>query len=400
MKAGKPGSDSFPGELLQADSFDRRCFFPPLVLLSPFDWDELQQRPQFLARELSKHHRVLFVDPTGHSFVTHAARRLRNLPARRRLLAPQFRRIDDRITVATPPALLPFSMYSQAINGWNHRALRRLVDADVRESILWCTFPSQLPFVKDCPRRLLVYDSMDNYAEFYSGRRKRILGEQEVQLLGMADLVFASSAPLFEKCQAYARNCFLVPNGLNDCFFEPPHERPDDLPARRESIIGYVGAIADWFDWRWIELLADQMPGSDLVLIGPFLSGHPQIKRPNVHYLPPRPNHLIPAYLDHFDVALIPFLVNSLTHAVHPIKMLEYFARGLPVVAPRLQALKGNGGDVYTVEDLNSLVPTVKKAIAEGKKERLRGVADDFRWTRIADRVEDLLCRQMSVRGM
>jgi hypothetical protein len=100
---------------------------------------------------------------------------------------------------------------------------------------------------------------------------------------------------------------------------------------------------------------------------------------------------LIPGYLDHFDVALIPFVVSSLTHAVHPIKMLEYFARALPVVAPRLEALEANSGDIYTVDHPDSLVRIVREAIGGGRKERLRDVAAGFRWTKIAERVEMLL---------
>ena len=57
---------------------------------------------------------------------------------------------------------------------------------------------------------------------------------------------------------------------------------------------------------------------------------------PNVHILGHRPYERLPEYLRGFDIALLPFVVNELTLAANPLKLREYLAAGLPVVAAPL----------------------------------------------------------------
>jgi glycosyltransferase involved in cell wall biosynthesis len=57
----------------------------------------------------------------------------------------------------------------------------------------------------------------------------------------------------------------------------------------------------------------------------------------NVHWLGPRPYATLPAYLDRFSVATIPFVVNDVTHSVSPLKLFEYMAGGKPVITPPLR---------------------------------------------------------------
>ena len=50
----------------------------------------------------------------------------------------------------------------------------------------------------------------------------------------------------------------------------------------------------------------------------------------------------LPEYAQVFDVGIIPFIVNDLTIAANPLKLLEYMALGIPVVtAPTFLKLTG-----------------------------------------------------------
>jgi glycosyltransferase involved in cell wall biosynthesis len=62
---------------------------------------------------------------------------------------------------------------------------------------------------------------------------------------------------------------------------------------------------------------------------------------PNVHFLGLKPQIDLPAYVQRFDVGLIPFKVTDTTHAVSPLKAYEYLASGVPVAAPPLRSLEG-----------------------------------------------------------
>jgi hypothetical protein len=54
---------------------------------------------------------------------------------------------------------------------------------------------------------------------------------------------------------------------------------------------------------------------------------------PNVYVLGCRPYAEVPLYMKEAQVGLIPFRVSEMIHSVHPIKLYEYMAAGLPVVA-------------------------------------------------------------------
>ena len=49
----------------------------------------------------------------------------------------------------------------------------------------------------------------------------------------------------------------------------------------------------------------------------------------------------LPPYLAHADVAIIPWHISPITHATSPLKIYEFLAMGLPVVAPKLDSLEG-----------------------------------------------------------
>jgi GT2 family glycosyltransferase len=53
----------------------------------------------------------------------------------------------------------------------------------------------------------------------------------------------------------------------------------------------------------------------------------------NVHHLGIRPHAEIGAYLQGFDVGLVPHLINDFTRSLDPLKTYEYLAAGLPVIS-------------------------------------------------------------------
>jgi glycosyltransferase involved in cell wall biosynthesis len=72
----------------------------------------------------------------------------------------------------------------------------------------------------------------------------------------------------------------------------------------------------------------------------------------NVHVLGPRPYNELPAYVQAFDVALIPYVLNQHTVSVDPLKLLEYLASGRPVVSTPLPEVEKYAEQV-TIGDSN-----------------------------------------------
>jgi glycosyltransferase involved in cell wall biosynthesis len=98
--------------------------------------------------------------------------------------------------------------------------------------------------------------------------------------------------------------------------------------------------------------LARSHPEWSLALVGPVGLGDPHTDvselaaEPNVHLLGGRLYEQLPAVLRGADVGLIPYVRSELTDSIFPMKVYEYLAAGLPVIATPLPAL----ADVPEVE--------------------------------------------------
>jgi hypothetical protein len=62
---------------------------------------------------------------------------------------------------------------------------------------------------------------------------------------------------------------------------------------------------------------------------------------PNLYFLGLKPQTALPAYLQHSDVAIIPWKIGPITQATSPLKIFEYLATATPVVTPKLHPLEG-----------------------------------------------------------
>jgi len=75
---------------------------------------------------------------------------------------------------------------------------------------------------------------------------------------------------------------------------------------------------------------------------------------PNIVLPGPKPFAELPDYIRHFDVGVIPFVVNELTVAVNPIKLREMLAAGCPVVSTALPEVEryasADGGESSTTK--------------------------------------------------
>jgi glycosyltransferase involved in cell wall biosynthesis len=92
-----------------------------------------------------------------------------------------------------------------------------------------------------------------------------------------------------------------------------------------------------------------------------------------VHFLGRRPYSTLPSYCKAFDVALLPFVDNQLTQNANPLKLREYLAAGLPVVAtdiPEARALAEHG--VFLARTPADFPPLVGKALERCGPSRAR----------------------------
>jgi hypothetical protein len=110
-----------------------------------------------------------------------------------------------------------------------------------------------------------VYDCMDEHSGFLNNTSSMLRHEEE--LMKSSDLVVATSRSLLEKSSSLAKQTALIPNA---CDFDHFNMRAKTNPLSHlgNPIVGYYGAIADWFDVGMISEAAAARPDWQFVLIG------------------------------------------------------------------------------------------------------------------------------------
>lgn len=143
------------------------------------------------------------------------------------------------------------------------------------------------------------------------------------------------------------KNIHTVSNGVNLNNFTNLNKKiklSEDYEAmlkENKPIIGYYGAIASWLDYDLLLKLAKERPNYNICLIGAkyddsFKKNINNMPN-NIYYFEPKKIEELPYYARHFNVAMIPFLINEITEATNPIKLFEYMALEKPIVVTDLR---------------------------------------------------------------
>lgn len=206
---------------------------------------------------------------------------------------------------------------------------------------------------------IICYDYLDALEVHAGAGNFQLMRERHCRLVEKSDIVFVTAEKLRQEVlSAYpTKAVVMVSNGVDSGYFQQNCKQHyiTDFHKSERAVAGYVGAIYDWIDLELVHASARLTPEIDYVMIGPISDGNMRLveKKPeNVYYLGPKPYSLVPAYIDLFDVALIPFVNSNISASTDPIKLYEYFALGKPVVATRmLQLVPFDDGLRLTIGD-------------------------------------------------
>jgi polysaccharide pyruvyl transferase WcaK-like protein/glycosyltransferase involved in cell wall biosynthesis len=268
--------------------------------------------------------------------------------------------------------------------------LQRLLRTKPLTAILEFPFAEYLPVAEEIAALggTVVYDLIDAWdtslgGEWYSP-------QIEAQVIRASHVLVASAPVLVERLRrASGRDVLSLPNAVNLDLFDrrrssPP---PADLPPGEPRLL-YIGALwGEWFDWELLGKLADAYPEGEVVVIGDY-RGQRQELHGKVHFLGLKPQVELPAYLQHCDVAIIPWEISPLTNATSPLKVFEYLAMGKPVVAPSIEPLQGIPY-VYLAHDHAEFLEQVERALECKVEDRvLEGFLQENSWAARIDVLE------------
>jgi glycosyltransferase involved in cell wall biosynthesis len=347
--------------------------FPDIIYMGMNPWHTIRQRAQHLAAGLAEHGRLLFVDPITPSLL--GALRCALAGEQRRTWLPRLDRLADNLYHLSPPPGVPFGLDWGICNQVNQRAQTLLVRRagrriGIRRPVLWLDHPLEAAQIGRHGERLVVYSCMDNYPAFWLERplRRRLVATLEQDVLQRADLVLASSGGLLRRCVS-ASDIRHVPNACDAKLFSQARGSawPKALEGMRRPLLGYVGTVSHWVDLDLLVELAAAYPQAWIVIVGPVenVDIRPYGGLPNLRFLGPVAYEEVPAFVNAFDVCLIPFKANDLTADVDPVKAYEYLALGKPVVSVGLPELVRYGDLIYTARSKDEASQALAAALEE-----------------------------------
>lgn len=386
-----------PEEMQRIAEILRTRRHPDVVVLPIIAWRFRHQRPQQMARAIAAHgRRVFWVDPAGL-----AERVAADGESPLVRVAP----LDERIFEVEIAGARPLDQWRDALAIADVATMARALDELRAEAgIVSAIVVVQLPFWTPLALHLrhafgwpVVYDWMDDHAGFSTNAPAMLATEE--RLVAESDLVVVTSRKLEASAQGRARSLVLVPNACEPEHFarvDAAEPSPAELAGLRSPIIGYFGAISEWFDFDLVRHAARAHPEWTFVLIGSTFGAPPHddlVRAPNVRFLGEKPYGALPSYLARFDVATIPFRLTPLIEATSPVKFFEYLAAGKPVVASRLPELVPHARLVELADSPEEFTRALERALRDTSPERVaerRAFAAQNTWS---SRARELLQR-------
>jgi len=367
------------------------------------DWDGDPLSKKHIVLRLAEKNRVLWVNSTGNRNPTATVRDLRRAWKKLRQFAGGCRSVAGNISVFSP-LVIPFHgnraarWINRRLLRWSlRRACRKL---GFRDPITWTFVPSSADVAGTLGERMVIYHCVDEFSKFTGTDESAIL-TMERELMQKADLVVVSSSRLLETKRAHNPNTFLVTHGVDVAHFRraclPETVVPADCANLKGPIIGFFGLIADWVDLEVVRYLADARPEWSFLLIGEVQTDISTLNQyPNVQILGRRSYESLAAYCKAFDVAILPFVVNELTVAANPLKLREYLAAGLPVVATPLPEVLKLSAFVRMAPTPREYLQQIEALLAEGRRgpdPAVSRMMDRESWDEKVEELSDIVTR-------
>ncbi len=361
---------------------------PDLLFLPMNDWHTRIQRSQQLAMAFTQlGHRCVYFNP--HLGYEYPAPYLARRASRLAVVGPRLLEFHTRLPREHVfHGRMPSDSESRRIAG----AARELASAlGIRRAIQIVSLPIWLDTalaLREAFGFPIVYDCHDHLSGFDNIAPDIVAAEP--RLIAESDLVTCSSEPLAASIPEARTKALLLRNAVDADHFR----RPAATPRDSGKVIGYVGALEGWFDVDAVRTAAEDHPEWKFAIVGrvddPRIGGLAAC--PNVSLQGELPYNELPAFLARCDVAMIPFLRTDLTLATNPIKLYEYFSRGLPVVSTRLPEVEQYSDLVYLASNPREFSEQVARAVEEndpGRRGQRIAVAEQESWTARARQLLD-----------
>ncbi len=357
-----------------------------IIIVGLQPWDiAIGSNCKNIAIELSKHNRVLYVNPPLDRITyikknddPSVVKRINIIKGKSESLTEVFPNLWNLYPSSLAESINWITNKSifSSLNRLNNQRLAK----DISEALISLKFSDFILFNDQSMVRCyhlkellnpsyIIYYIRDNLSSIPYFKRHAL--DMEHKLIEQADAVATNSDFLAQYAKNYNLNSKMVGQGCDFSQFSNPDsiEIAEELKCLNSPIIGYVGFLTEVrLDIPLLVFIAQSKPEWNLVLVGPEdnafkLSELHYLN--NVHFLGNKNTDTLASYIKGFDVALNPQLINEVTMGNYPRKIDEYLAMGKPVVATKTPFMEYFKDYTYLATTNEEYVIAIEKALSE-----------------------------------
>lgn len=307
------------------------------------DWTWIHQRPQILAEMLANDYEITVLYPRsilklGLPLPVHEGMKFRVLWT------------------------LPYQEKSSLI-GWFARIINYKKIATINEfQYVYVGYPLYGRYIPRDYKGKIIYDCMDNHEALYPDFKRvdKVLVQEQI-LVQRADLLIGSADALVKKMNSIAGSdrCQLLRNGVDV-------EKSYDIKVavkKEKYKIGYIGTIAEWFDYKLLIEGNTYLKNIDYHLIGPVAE---QVEHTAIHYEGIVEHDMLYDTIKNYDCLIMPFQVNDIVKAVDPVKLYEYIAFGKCIVSIWYEEIERFDSFVYFYKNEDEYIELMQELSSNG----------------------------------
>ena len=353
-----------------------------IILFSTADWNTLYwTNKQHMAKQFAKlGYRVLYIESMGlRKPKIKSAADWKRIIFRLMSALQLEKKIELNIWVMSP-LVFPFNHRNKWIKKFNKFMISRQIEKFIKvhkffNPMIWTYHPHMLNAIENInDKNTLIYHCVDDLSAV-PGVDKEFFTTEEKKLLQKADIVFVTSKSLEKKCSQLNKKTFYFPNVVDFDHFSDVSKGdniPEDLIKISEPRVVFLGALSEFkIDLKLLDNVIKEMPKYNFVFIGEEIEGqgNPILKKiskyQNSYFIGSKSYELLPKYLSHMQVGVLPVIKNSYTDSMAPMKFLEYIAAGLPVVVSEIEYLTSfdPNKNIFRVNEYKEFVRGIKEGV-------------------------------------
>ncbi|MBB1363369.1 hypothetical protein H5125_14575 [Shewanella sp. SR44-4] len=288
-----------------------------VLYISHIDWNWIKQRPQFIAEGLEDKNINV--------------KKMYQFSFSRKLLQKNGKRVDKNLF---PFFKLPFSNRSELLNRVSTHLLKlyfRFVILLFKPDYVWLTHPTLIAYIPDSRSFKLIYDCMDDNAEFHEKNcwQYNNITRFDKACINSSDYVFCTSSWLQEKIA----NKYNIKASLSRNAFGGKIITEEVIPPAEVRNMAYFGTISNWFDFESILYVLEQIPDLTVDLYGPIESGVIIPSAARLNYRGVANHSELFSISKGYSCLLMPFTLNDLVLGVDPVKLYEYVNFGNNIIS-------------------------------------------------------------------